>query len=139
SVPVDRVGAPLTPITITFCGALTGAKPPGVFEPVVRSSATLKEPQLDAQDSVEVGSDGLLSPSSQQQQQQPSESNENSTRQQEETAAVEAASASTVGETVLPQPLPTADEGSDHNNTNGDDETIPVILSNPSPPATIEN
>ncbi|CUG50217.1 Hypothetical protein, putative, partial [Bodo saltans] len=70
----------------------------------------------------------------QQQQQQPSESNENSTRQQEDTAAVEAASASIVGETVLPHPLPTADEGSDHNNTNGDDETIPVILSNPSPP-----
>jgi peptidylprolyl isomerase len=134
AVPVNRVGAPLTPITITFCGALTGAKPPGVFEPVIRSAAALKEPQLEAQDSVEVGSDAPLSPSS---QQPASESNENSTRPQEEvTTKVEA--------DLQPQPLPSAaDEGADQatsalESAGVEEETIPVILGTPSPPATIE-
>lgn len=37
AVTTNKVGTPSQPITVTFCGALTGAKPPGVFEPLIRS------------------------------------------------------------------------------------------------------
>lgn len=141
AVPVNRVGAPQTPITITFCGALTGAKPPGVFEPIVRASATLKEPQLDEvqEGSVEIGSEPPMTPLSQRPH---SESNENSTR------PVEAGE----GDPALPAAPPedvaaTAGDAEIESSSARvavedaatiDAEPAPIINGAPSPPATIE-
>lgn len=41
SIATNRVGTPQQQVTIAFCGALTGAKPPGIFE-VASPSRTVK-------------------------------------------------------------------------------------------------